>query len=183
MSRLGSIARRAAGSSSQEALALRERFIKEFGPPRWTIIDGQRGRRFDSVVKHLAGGDLPLRLEGLRARAGIRAPRRHPPHPLRHRSRPRAGRGNAQSRDPPCHACARRALTRDESGLRRADREDPCPGADDPRDGRFPCPLPPPAGLPPAGTRGPGTHQRFTYDSALKKSCGAHTRARADLDF
>ena len=148
MSRLGSIARRAAGSSSQEALALRERFIKEFGRPRWTIIHGQsmgghvaiaslelhpevyqggliecgivdgvglidwlyaytaaadylsgvrlldtsrpdfdalangtwvglmglpgdyteRGRRFDSVVKHLAGGDLPLRLEGLRAR-------------------------------------------------------------------------------------------------------------------
>lgn len=25
----------------------------------------ERGRRFDSVVKHLAGGDLPLRLEGL----------------------------------------------------------------------------------------------------------------------
>ncbi len=28
----------------------------------------ERGRRFDSVVKHLAGGDLPLRLEGLRQR-------------------------------------------------------------------------------------------------------------------
>jgi len=27
-----------------------------------------RGRRFDSVVKHMAGGDLPLRLEGLKAR-------------------------------------------------------------------------------------------------------------------
>lgn len=26
-----------------------------------------RGRQFDSVVKHLAGGDLPLRLEGLKA--------------------------------------------------------------------------------------------------------------------
>ena len=131
-----------------DTLALRERFIKEFGRPRWTIIHGQsmgghvaiaslelqpeiyqggliecgivdgvglidwlyaytaaadylsgvrlldtprpdfdalangtwlglmgmpgsyseRGRRFDSVVKHLAGGDLPLRLEGLKAR-------------------------------------------------------------------------------------------------------------------
>jgi hypothetical protein len=28
----------------------------------------ERGRRFDSVVKHLAGGDLPLRLEGLKTR-------------------------------------------------------------------------------------------------------------------
>ncbi len=28
----------------------------------------ERGWRFDSVVKHLAGGDLPLRLEGLKAR-------------------------------------------------------------------------------------------------------------------
>ena len=28
----------------------------------------ERGRRFDSVVTHLAGGDLPLRLEGLRQR-------------------------------------------------------------------------------------------------------------------
>jgi hypothetical protein len=25
----------------------------------------ERGRRFDSVVKYLSGGDLPLRLEGL----------------------------------------------------------------------------------------------------------------------
>ena len=131
-----------------DTLALRERFIKEFGRPRWTIIHGQsmgghvaitslelhpdvyqggliecgivdgvglidwlyaytaaadylsgvrlldtprpdfdalvtgtwvglmgqpgdyteRGRRFDSVVKHLAGGDLPLRLEGMKPR-------------------------------------------------------------------------------------------------------------------
>jgi hypothetical protein len=131
-----------------DTLALRERFIKEFGQPRWTIIHGQsmgghvaiaslelhpeiyqggliecgvldgvglvdwldaytaaadylsgvrlldtprpgfdglvngtwiglmgmpgdypaRGRRFDSVVKHMAGGDLPLRLKGLKAR-------------------------------------------------------------------------------------------------------------------
>jgi hypothetical protein len=28
----------------------------------------ERGRRFDSVVKHLAGGDVPLRLEGLKPR-------------------------------------------------------------------------------------------------------------------
>jgi pimeloyl-ACP methyl ester carboxylesterase len=28
----------------------------------------QRGRRFDSVVKHLMGGDLPLRLDGLKPR-------------------------------------------------------------------------------------------------------------------
>ena len=28
----------------------------------------ERGRRFDSVVKHLMGGDLPLRLEGLKPR-------------------------------------------------------------------------------------------------------------------
>ena len=28
----------------------------------------ERGRRFDSVVKHLMGGDLPLRLEGLKQR-------------------------------------------------------------------------------------------------------------------
>jgi len=28
----------------------------------------ERGRRFDSVVKHLMGGDLPLRLEGMRQR-------------------------------------------------------------------------------------------------------------------
>src|SRR5262249_28065958 len=28
----------------------------------------ERGRRFDSVVKYLAGGDLPLRLEGLKPR-------------------------------------------------------------------------------------------------------------------
>ncbi len=131
-----------------DTLALRERFIKEFGRPRWTIIHGQsmgghvaiaslelhpeiyqgglvecgivdgvglvdwlyaytaaaehfsgtqlldtprpdfdalvrgrwlglmglpsnyteRGRSFDSVVKHLAGGDVPLRLEGLKSR-------------------------------------------------------------------------------------------------------------------
>jgi pimeloyl-ACP methyl ester carboxylesterase len=131
-----------------DTLALRDRFIKEFGQPRWTIIHGQsmgghvavaslelhpeiyqggfiecgvidgvglvdwlyaytaaaeyfsqlpllgtprpefealananfvgligtpgsyteRGRLFDNVVKHLAGGDLPLRLEGLNQR-------------------------------------------------------------------------------------------------------------------
>jgi hypothetical protein len=131
-----------------DMLALRERFIREFGAPRWTIIHGQsmgghvaiggleqhpaafqggliecgvidgvglmdwyaaytaaaeyfsgvplidtprpafdrlvndqwlklmgspgafteRGRRFDSVVKHLAGGDVALRLEGLKRR-------------------------------------------------------------------------------------------------------------------
>jgi pimeloyl-ACP methyl ester carboxylesterase len=131
-----------------DILALRDRFIKEFGQPRWTIIHGQsmgghvaiaslelhpdvyqggfiecgvidgiglvdwlyaytaaaeyfselplletprpefealvnarfvavmgtpgnyteRGRSFDNVVKHLAGGDLPLRLEGLKQR-------------------------------------------------------------------------------------------------------------------
>jgi len=28
----------------------------------------ERGRRFDSVVKHLAGGDLPLRVEGMKQR-------------------------------------------------------------------------------------------------------------------
>jgi hypothetical protein len=28
----------------------------------------ERGRRFDSVVKHLAGGDLPFRLEGMKPR-------------------------------------------------------------------------------------------------------------------
>jgi hypothetical protein len=28
----------------------------------------ERGRRFDSVVKHLMGGDLPLRLEGMKSR-------------------------------------------------------------------------------------------------------------------
>jgi pimeloyl-ACP methyl ester carboxylesterase len=33
-------------------------------PGRYT----ERGRRFDSVVKHLFGGDLPLRLQGLRQR-------------------------------------------------------------------------------------------------------------------
>lgn len=131
-----------------DTLALRERFIKEFGRPRWTIIHGQsmgghvaiaslelhpeiyqggliecgvvdgvgfidwlyaytaaaeyfsalplldtprpsfevlaastwpklmgtpgnyteRGRQFDSVVKHLAGGDIPLRIEGMKQR-------------------------------------------------------------------------------------------------------------------
>jgi len=136
-----------------DTLALRDRFIKEFGQPRWTIIHGQsmgghvaiaslelhpeiyqggfiecgvidgvglvdwlyayaaaaeyfsglplldtprpefealanerfigvmgapgsyteRGRLFDNVVKHLAGGDLPLRLEGMRQRY-VRAP-------------------------------------------------------------------------------------------------------------
>lgn len=129
-----------------DTIALRERFIREFGRPRWTIVYGQsmgghvvvaslelhpevyqgglaecgnidgvgyidwiyaytaaaeyfseialldasapefsslvsgkwsalmgtpdnyteRGRRFDSVVKHLAGGDVPLRIEGLK---------------------------------------------------------------------------------------------------------------------
>jgi len=28
----------------------------------------EQGRRFDNVVKHLAGGDLPLRLEGMKLR-------------------------------------------------------------------------------------------------------------------
>jgi pimeloyl-ACP methyl ester carboxylesterase len=131
-----------------DTLALRERFIREIGPPRWTVIHGQsmgghvaiaalelhpdvfqggliecgivegvglvdwlyaytaaaeylsgvplletprpafgtlvntawspmmgmpgsyteRGQRFDSVVKHLAGGDVAMRLDGLRRR-------------------------------------------------------------------------------------------------------------------
>jgi hypothetical protein len=147
-----------------DTLALRERFIKEVGRPRWTIIHGlsmgghvaiasleqqpdvyqgaliecgvidgiglvdwlyaytaaadylsglpllatprpdfdalvngtwlglmgvpggytERGRRFDSVVKHLAGGDLPLRLEGLKARYILNLNSRDP-GPLRAR--------------------------------------------------------------------------------------------------
>ncbi len=39
----------------------------------------EQGRRFDSVVKHLFGGDLPLRLQGLRQLRDRQrcAPRRH----------------------------------------------------------------------------------------------------------
>jgi hypothetical protein len=42
--------------------------------PKWFTLMGEpgyyteRGRRFDSVVKYLAGGDIPLRLEGLAQR-------------------------------------------------------------------------------------------------------------------
>jgi hypothetical protein len=41
------------------------RWLPAMGEPGYYT---ERGRRFDSVVKHLAGGDVPLRLEGLALR-------------------------------------------------------------------------------------------------------------------
>jgi pimeloyl-ACP methyl ester carboxylesterase len=41
------------------------KWLVEMGEPGYYT---ERGRRFDSVVKYLAGGDMPLRLEGLALR-------------------------------------------------------------------------------------------------------------------
>jgi hypothetical protein len=41
------------------------KWLAEMGEPGYYT---ERGRRFDSVVKYLAGGDMPFRLEGLALR-------------------------------------------------------------------------------------------------------------------
>jgi pimeloyl-ACP methyl ester carboxylesterase len=71
---------------------------------KWLAIMGtpgsytEVGSRFDNVIKHLAGGDLPLRFEGMKQRyvqnlnprswarpsTGICAPLRHAAHAIRH---------------------------------------------------------------------------------------------------
>jgi prolyl oligopeptidase family protein len=94
----------------------------------------ERGRRFDSVVKYLAGGDLPLRLEGLQERY---VPDLNP-------------HGDAQSRDPARRAGTGCAVLRDEPGFRRAHRQDPGAGAVAPRNRGFPRAVPARRGLPPA---------------------------------
>ena len=128
-----------------------------------------RGRRFDSVVKHLMGGDLPLRLEGMRQRYIMNLNSRDPgpdraqefarhaehgPRPLRDRPRPGDDGGRAQSRDPPHRPGPGCPLPREQPGVRRADRPDPRAPDDDPRDRRLPRPVPPAAGLPAPHARG-----------------------------
>ena len=115
-------------------------------PPAYTA----RGRRFDSVLKYLMGGDLPLRLQGLPPYyirylvpgAGpdtreLFARREHRAHPVSDRPRPRRCRGRAQRQGASHHATRGGAVTEREPGVRRADRSHHGAGARDSRDGRW----------------------------------------------
>ena len=232
-----------------DTLALRERVIREFGRPRWTIIHGQsmgghvaiaslelhpeiyqggliecgivdgvglidwlyaytaaaeylsgvrildapdrptfmtlvngswlnamgmpgsytdRGRRFDSVVKYLLGGELPLRGKGMSHRYLMNLNSRDPGPDrarefarhastvhVRYRIDPGLGVDEETlNREVRRITPAAGARSRDKSSICRADRADPGAAAHHPRDGRLPGALPARARLPAAHDRG-----------------------------
>jgi len=103
------------------------KWLAEMGEPGYYT---ERGRRFDSVVKYLAGGDMPFRLEGLALRyvqdlhprdpgpAHVREFARHADtRYIQYDIDPGLG-GDAQSRDPAHRAGTGRPVIRGKSRLR-----------------------------------------------------------------
>jgi hypothetical protein len=100
-------------------------------PPAYTV----RGRRFDSVLKYLMGGDLPLRLQGLPPyyfryvtpplgpdTRDVRRAGEHIAGQIPDRPRPRRRRGRTQRQGPSHRAGRGREVAKREPGFRRTDR-------------------------------------------------------------
>ena len=262
--------------------ALRARFIKEFGQPRWTIIHGQsmgghvavaslelhpeiyqgalvecgvvdgvglmdwlyaytaaaeyfsatplldtprpdfdalatvawpklmgtpgdyteRGRHFDSVIKHLSGGDVPLRLEGMKQRYFLNLnPRQQSARGAQEFARHADTRHVRYDIDPGhgldaaelnrdirrVTACLGRTVTRGEPRIRGDDRKDPSTALDDPRDSGLPGAVPtstrlsppcasrrdrPPFGATRGAPSGSLRHRRHGARARLRRSSG-----------